>query len=149
MQGSVSELNFISHGKPSGSGAGLLHSRIRVLFPPLQVTEQGENALHSLHPPFTGTQSKALRHSQCVNLVRDKRNFIKFKLLMYEEVLTTNISYIFHPNMIIITYFCFTPLPSISSGTNTGKIKTCVKTSARVGACSCRTKIWYVLAPFS
>lgn len=42
-----------SHGMPSESGGGLLHSRVLVFIPPLHVVEHEAQAFHSLQPPFT------------------------------------------------------------------------------------------------
>ena len=53
LQTIVSFAPFASQGRPSGSGAGLLHCRDRVLIPPAQEAEHSENDVHGLHFPFT------------------------------------------------------------------------------------------------
>lgn len=53
---------------PSGSGTGLLHFRLRVLFPPPHVTEQSPNLLHSEYPPLT----ERIRHSLIRNEPRPR-----------------------------------------------------------------------------
>ena len=66
LQRTVSFAAFASHGSPSGSGAGLLHCRDRVLIPPAQEAEHSENDVQGLQPPFTCIKSGQLANIEMI-----------------------------------------------------------------------------------